>query len=90
MGVISWVIVGLLAGGLARRATGQRKQGCLATIAIGIIGALLGGAIFRLATGDELGAFKKLNLASIFVAFVGSCALLLVLEAVGGDRRRRR
>lgn len=88
MGLISWCIVGLLAGGLARRAVGTPKRGCLGTMAIGILGALFAGAASRFATGDELSTFDELDLGSIFVAFIGAAALLLVLEAAGGRRRR--
>ncbi len=90
MNLLGWIIVGLLAGGLARRAVGAPKRGCLATIGIGVLGALIGGALFRFATGDPIGAFDEFDLMSIFVAFVGAAALLLVLEAVGGKPRQRR
>lgn len=87
MGILSWCIVGLLAGGLARRAVGTPKRGCLGTIAIGVLGALVAGAASRWATGDEIGTFDELDLGSIFVAFIGAAALLLVLEAASGRRR---
>jgi uncharacterized membrane protein YeaQ/YmgE (transglycosylase-associated protein family) len=93
MSVFGWVVVGFIAGGLARMATGARKRGCLGTIVIGVLGALIGGAVFHFATGDELGAFDEVDLVSIFVAFVGAAALLLVLEALdrrtGSPRSRR-
>lgn len=90
MGILSWCIVGLLAGGLARRAVGARRRGCLGTIVIGVLGALFAGAVWRFATGTPAHAFNKLDLGSIFVAFVGAAALLLVLEAIGGGSRQRR
>lgn len=90
MNLLGWIVVGLLAGGLARRAVGAPKRGCLATIAIGVLGALVGGALFRFATGDPVDAFDEFDLASILVAFLGAAALLLVLEAVGGKPHRRR
>lgn len=88
MGILAWCIVGLIAGALAQRAVGAPKRGCLGTIAIGVLGALFAGAVSRFATGDEISTFNELDLGSIFVAFVGAAALLLVLEAVGGRRRR--
>lgn len=87
MGILAWCVMGLLAGGLARRAVGAPKRGCLGTIAIGVIGALLAGAASKLATGDELSTFDELDLGSVFVAFIGAAALLLVLEAATGRRR---
>ncbi len=87
MGILSWCIVGLIAGGLARRAVGAPRRGCLGTIAIGVLGALFAGAVSRFATGESLSTFNELDLGSIFVAFIGAAALLLVLEAAGGQRR---
>jgi len=87
MGILAWCVTGLLAGGLARRAVGAPKRGCVGTIAIGVIGALLAGAASKLATGDELSTFDELDLGSVFVAFIGAAALLLVLEAASGRRR---
>lgn len=87
MGILAWCVMGLIAGGLARRAIGAPKRGCLGTIAIGVVGALLAGAASRFATGDPIDTFNELDLGSIFVAFVGAAALLLVLEAASGRRR---
>jgi uncharacterized membrane protein YeaQ/YmgE (transglycosylase-associated protein family) len=91
MGIVAWCVVGLIAGGLARRVVGAPKRGCLATIVIGVVGGLLGGAIWRLARGTSADTFDDFDLGSIVIAFLGACALLLVLEAVGprdGGRRR--
>lgn len=71
-------------------ATGTEKRGCLGTIVVGILGALLGGALFRLATGDELSTFDEVDVGSIAVAFVGAALLLLVLEALGRGSGRSR
>ena len=87
MGILAWCVMGLIAGGLARRAIGAPKRGCLGTIAIGVVGALLAGAASRFATGDPIDTFNELDLGSIFVAFIGAAALLLVLEAASGGRR---
>ena len=86
MGPISWIIIGLLAGGLARRAVGSPKRGCLATIAIGVVGAFLAGAVYRLVTGDRLSAFDDFSLGALLVAFLGAAGLLLVLQAFGSRR----
>jgi len=87
MGILSWCIVGLIAGGLARRAVGAPRRGCLGTIAIGVLGALFAGSVSRFVTGESLSTFNELDVGSIFVAFIGAAALLLVLEAAGGRRR---
>ena len=87
MDILAWCVMGLLAGGLARRAVGSPKRGCLVTMVIGILGALLAGALSKVATGQELDTFDELDLGSIFVAFIGAAALLLVLEAASGRKR---
>ena len=86
MGVIGWIVVGLLAGGLARMATGSEKRGCLATMVIGILGGIIGGALFNAAGGNGIGDG---GIGSIFVAFVGACALLFIMQAIGVTQRRR-
>ena len=86
MGIVAWCVVGLLAGGLARRAVGAPKRGCLGTLVIGVLGGLLAGALWRTATGTSADTFDDLDLGSIFVAFIGAAGLLLLLEAVGTRR----
>ena len=75
MGLIGWIVVGLIAGALAQRATGVKGSGCLFTMLIGIAGGLLGGMIFNAAGGDGITDF---GLWSILVAFVGASVLLLI------------
>ena len=49
MNLIAWIIVGLLAGFLARWIVGDDKTGCLYTIAVGVLGAFIGGALMNAA-----------------------------------------
>ena len=86
MGVIGWIVVGLLAGGLARMATGSEKRGCLGTMVIGVLGGIIGGALFN-AAGDE--GITDFGIWSILVAFVGACVLLFIMQALGVTNRRR-
>jgi uncharacterized membrane protein YeaQ/YmgE (transglycosylase-associated protein family) len=86
MGIIGWIVVGLLAGGLARMATGSEKRGCLGTMVIGVLGGIIGGALFN-ATGDE--GITDFGIWSILVAFVGACVLLFIMQALGVTNRRR-
>ena len=88
MSILGWIVVGFIAGGLARIATGSEKAGCLGTIVVGILGGLIGGALFHAATGEESSAFEDFDLASVLVAFVGAAALLLIMQAVGLRSRR--
>jgi uncharacterized membrane protein YeaQ/YmgE (transglycosylase-associated protein family) len=87
VGIIAWCIVGLIAGGIARRIVGTPKQGCLVTIAIGVIGAFLAGAAYSLATGERLDAFDELRLGAIVAATLGATALLWLLQALSSRRR---
>lgn len=85
MGILSWIVVGFIAGGLARRVTGGHKRGCLGTILIGIVGGLVGGWLFTLAGDDGINDF---GLRSIFVAFIGAAVLILVSQAIGVTKRK--
>ena len=69
--------------------TGAEKRGCLGTIVVGIIGALIGGGLWRLATGDDTSAFEEFRWESIGVAFIGASVLLLVLQALNRTPGRR-
>jgi uncharacterized membrane protein YeaQ/YmgE (transglycosylase-associated protein family) len=89
MSLIGWILVGLVAGWLARRVIQDDRAGCLYTIVIGIIGALVGGALFSLVT-DQDAAVTGFNLPSIGVAFIGACLFLLLLKAIAGTRHRPR
>jgi uncharacterized membrane protein YeaQ/YmgE (transglycosylase-associated protein family) len=87
MSIIAWIVVGLVAGWLAKLVVpGREPGGFLATTAIGIVGAMLGGWIWNLAF-NRAGA-TGIDIGSIFVAFVGSCVLLLLYHAVVNNRSR--
>ena len=65
-----------------------RGQGCLYTLVIGVLGALIGGALSAAAgVGDGVSGF---NLGTFVIAFLGACLLLLVLYALGGRSHARR
>lgn len=85
MNLIAWIVVGLLAGFLARWIVGDDKSGCLYTIAVGVLGAFIGGALMHAAGKRGINDF---DLRSILVAALGSVLLLLVLQAIGGRKRR--
>ncbi len=86
MGLLSWILFGLVAGAIARLAVpGTGGMGCLATLAVGIAGALLGGFLGELVFGEEV-EFGW-DLGPFLLAVAGSVILLLALEALGGRRR---
>jgi uncharacterized membrane protein YeaQ/YmgE (transglycosylase-associated protein family) len=75
MGPISWIIFGAIAGWAASQIAGtSRRQGCVANIVVGIVGAFVGGLIMELVTGEDFGfAF---NFTSFVVAILGALVLL--------------
>jgi uncharacterized membrane protein YeaQ/YmgE (transglycosylase-associated protein family) len=79
MSILGWIVVGLIAGLFATWVTGVRRRGCLFTIVVGVIGALIGGALFTAAGARGIDHF---DLWSILVAFIGAVLFLLVLEAI--------
>jgi uncharacterized membrane protein YeaQ/YmgE (transglycosylase-associated protein family) len=84
--VLSWVLFGLVAGAVARLVVRGRQQiGCLATIAVGIVGALIGGLVGEIVLGEEV-RFRW-DLGPFLLAVAGSVILLLALEALSGRRR---
>ncbi|GGZ92108.1 GlsB/YeaQ/YmgE family stress response membrane protein [Streptomyces subrutilus] len=88
MGIIAWIVIGLLAGIIAKALLpGKDPGGCIVTIAIGIVGALLGGWLGKVLFGVESidGFF---DLSTWIAAIVGSLILLLVYRLVTGGRRR--
>lgn len=87
MNFLAWIIVGLLAGLLARWIVRDDKSGCLYTVVVGVLGALIGGALMQAA--GKKGIANEFDFRSILVAAVGAVLLLLVLQAIGGRSRRR-
>jgi uncharacterized membrane protein YeaQ/YmgE (transglycosylase-associated protein family) len=77
MGIIAWLLLGLVAGGLAKLIMpGKDPGGCVVTILIGIAGALIGGFIGQALFGR--GRVTGFDLPSLFVATAGAILLLLV------------
>lgn len=79
MSWLSWIVVGFFAGAFAKLATGQHRPGCLGTIVVGILGGILGGALFK-AAGDE--GINDFSIRSLLVAFVGATILLFAWGVV--------
>ena len=80
MTILSWIVVGLIAGFLAGLVVKGGGFGLIGDILVGIVGGLLGGwiSVNLLHFGDMTG----INLESILVAFVGAVILLLVLRLI--------
>ena len=79
MGIISWIIIGALAGWLASMITGNNdKTGAGKNILVGIAGAFIGGFVMNLIGGTGITGF---NVWSLVVAIIGSVILLLIINA---------
>ena len=86
MGILSWIVVGLIAGWLASKVMRGGGSGLIGDIIVGIVGALIGG--FLAATFLNMpNAVNGINITSILVAFVGAVILLAILRLVSGRRR---
>ena len=79
MSIIAWIVIGLVAGWLASLVIPGVTGGFLLDMIVGMVGALIGGFIFRAFGAAGTTGF---NLWSLFVAFVGAVILLWIVKAV--------
>jgi uncharacterized membrane protein YeaQ/YmgE (transglycosylase-associated protein family) len=86
MGIISWIVVGLIAGLLAKFILpGDNPGGVIVTTLIGMAGALIGGFVVGVLGGVGATGF---NVWSILVATFGAIILLFVYRLFAGGQRR--
>lgn len=82
MGILSWILLGLVAGALAKFIMpGKDPGGFLVTVLIGIVGAILGGF---LGSFIGLGAVQSFDLGGILIATAGALLLLIIYRFVKG------
>jgi uncharacterized membrane protein YeaQ/YmgE (transglycosylase-associated protein family) len=84
VGIISWIILGLIAGFIGSQIVGRQGQGFWLDIALGIVGAIIGGFIFSFFGASGV---TGLNIYSMIVAIVGAVVVLLIYNAVMGRSR---
>lgn len=85
MDILTWIVVGLIAGVLASLVMGGVGYGIIGDIIIGIVGAFVGGWLFaRLGASAPFGGLA----GTIFVAFIGAVVLLFLIRLVRGGTRR--
>ncbi len=85
MGILAWIVVGLVAGVLASLVMGGTGYGIIGDIVIGIVGAFIGGWLFSmLGIATPFGGMG----GTIFVAFIGAVVLLFILRLIRGSTRK--
>jgi len=85
MGILAWIVVGLIAGWLASQVMRGGGYGLIGDIIVGIVGALIGG--FLAATFLKMpNAVNGINITSILVAFIGTVNLITILQIESGHR----
>jgi uncharacterized membrane protein YeaQ/YmgE (transglycosylase-associated protein family) len=84
VGIFSWIILGLIAGFIGSKIVDRRGQGFWLNIALGIVGALVGGFLFDLFGASGV---TGLNLYSMIVAVAGSVVVLWVYNVLMAQHR---
>ena len=83
MGLLSWLVVGLIAGWLANQVMRSGRGNAVTDIVVGILGALVGGFL----AGELFGvpnAVSGINVTSIVVAFLGAIVAIAIVRALPG------
>ena len=78
MSILGWIILGGIAGWIASMMTGE-GEGCITSVVLGIVGALIGGFVFSALGGTGVTGF---NLWSLVVAVVGAIILIVIVRAI--------
>jgi uncharacterized membrane protein YeaQ/YmgE (transglycosylase-associated protein family) len=82
MSIIGWIVIGLLAGSISGWFVGTRSvQGCLPTLVVGVIGAVIGGWLSEAMGFGQVEGF----IGALVFATIGGIVVRLVLRAVEGD-----
>ncbi|HEV2038322.1 MAG TPA: GlsB/YeaQ/YmgE family stress response membrane protein [Candidatus Eremiobacteraceae bacterium] len=78
MSILAWIVVGIIAGFLAKAVVpGEAPGGVLGDLVVGVVGAIIGGWLFN-SFGNP--GVSGLNIWSILVAFIGGVILLLIVR----------
>ena len=85
MGIISWIILGLIAGFIASKIVNRTGSGVVLDIFLGMIGAAVGGLIFSGVFGMR--GVTGLNIWSIIVSIIGAIVVIWIYEAVLARKR---
>jgi uncharacterized membrane protein YeaQ/YmgE (transglycosylase-associated protein family) len=83
MGVLSWIIVGLIAGFIGSKIVNRTGEGMIRDIILGIVGAFVGGWIF---TAMGASGVTGVDIYSIFVVVIGAVVVLVAYHTIVGQR----
>ena len=83
MGIIAWLVLGLIAGFIGSKIVNKTGSGLVLDIVLGIVGAVAGGYLFTLFGAAPVTGF---NFYSLFVAVIGSVVVLVIYHAIVGRR----
>jgi uncharacterized membrane protein YeaQ/YmgE (transglycosylase-associated protein family) len=84
MGILSWLILGLIAGYIGSKLVDKTGQGMIINIVLGIIGAVVGGVVFSVI---GMRGVTGLNIWSLIVAIIGSVIVLWLYNKFIAGRR---
>lgn len=84
MGIFSWIILGLIAGFIGSKIVNKSGQGLPFDIALGIVGAIVGGVISTRLGGPGV---SGVNITSIVISIIGAVIVLWLYHAITGKRR---
>lgn len=85
---VGWIIVGAIAGAVARSLTGSRDEPLLSDLILGLVGAIVGGFVASLLGFYRPDGGLELVLVNLVIAIVGAVILLAVGRAITGGGRR--
>lgn len=84
MGIIAWIVLGLIAGFIASLLVNRRGEGFFGDIILGIVGAVVGGLVAHLLGFQGI---QRLSIYSILIATLGAVIVLIIYHAIIGNRR---
>jgi uncharacterized membrane protein YeaQ/YmgE (transglycosylase-associated protein family) len=84
MGIIAWLVLGLIAGFIASKIVNHTGSGMIMDIILGIVGAFVGGLVFNFFGAAGVTGF---NIYSAIVAVIGAVVVLFIYHALIGRRR---
>ena len=80
MSIIGWIVLGLIAGFIASKIVEGSGQGFFLNMALGIVGAVVGGFLYSLVLGGE--GVTGVNIGSIIVSIIGAIVVLWIYNAI--------